>query len=175
VNSAPSVNALKYVVTDAGQPLCSTSGTDCPIAKLYTIVTAPKIEVQAIGANSTKSTLAPARLVVDRKVVGTLAHFAVGKYDLSASDKKLIDSVVKFAKTYGYTKVDATGHADIQQGMDNQALSDNRAKVAGAYFKSKDPAATVITVGYSDKKPIADSFSQKGLALNRRASVTLIP
>lgn len=56
---APSVNALKYVVTDAGQPLCSTSGTDCPIAKLYTIVTAPKIEVQAIGANSTKSTLIP--------------------------------------------------------------------------------------------------------------------
>ena len=108
----------------------------------------------------------------------TSVNFGTNRFDLTPAQKRELDRMAaKINKTIktGVTKVTLRGHADSRGGVDNMALSKNRAKTTAKYLKSKvkNPDVKFVVTAASTKEPIASNKTLKGMSANRRVDIIL--
>ena len=172
-----SPNAVTYEVSQNGRLLCTTSRTICTVTENIS-ATAP-VQIKALGRDQTESTVKQATYIEapTAKVVPEIAlvvNFDTAKYNLDAGDRALIRDFAKEVAKYGYTQIDISGHTDSRGGIDNNVLSDNRAKAARAYLLSLLPNLKVTINGYADAINVAPNTTVAGLAANRRAEFRVV-
>ena len=105
----------------------------------------------------------------------TSVNFGTNKFNLTTAQKNELNRMAaKISKT-GVLKVTLRGHADSRGGVDNMALSKNRAKAAADYLKSKvkNPDVKFVVTAASIKEPVASNKTVKGMSANRRVDVIL--
>ena len=105
----------------------------------------------------------------------TSVNFGTNKFNLTTAQKNELNRMAaKISKT-GVLKVTLRGHADSRGGVDNMALSKNRAKATADYLKSKikNPDVKFVITAASIKEPVASNKTVKGMSANRRVDVIL--
>ena len=105
----------------------------------------------------------------------TSVNFGTNKFNLTTAQKNELNRMAaKISKT-GVLKITLRGHADSRGGVDNMALSKNRAKATADYLKSKikNPDVKFVITAASIKEPIASNKTVKGMSSNRRVDIIL--
>ena len=105
----------------------------------------------------------------------TSVNFGTNKFNLSTAQKNELNRMAaKISKT-GVLKITLRGHADSRGGVDNMALSKNRAKATADYLKSKikNPDVKFVITAASIKEPVASNKTVKGMSANRRVDIIL--
>jgi outer membrane protein OmpA-like peptidoglycan-associated protein len=177
VNWLRSPNAIGYEVIKDGKVICSTTKVSCVVNTL--IAPEAKVEIKAIGRDQTESLMKEAKYVeaAVAQVVPEIAlvvNFDTAKFNLDAGDKAQIRAFAADVIRYGYTRVDITGHTDSRGGIDNNVLSNNRAKAAREYLLSLVPTLKVTVNGFADAISVATNKTAEGMAANRRAEFRVV-
>ena len=172
-----SPNAIGYEVIQDGKVICTTAKVTCTVSTL--IAPEAKVEIKALGRDQTESLVKEAKYVeaAVTKVVPDIAlvvNFDTAKYNLDAGDKALIRAFAADVVKYGYTKIDISGHTDSRGGIDNNVLSNNRAKASRDYLLSLLPNLKVTINGYADAINVATNGTAEGMAANRRAEFRVV-
>jgi outer membrane protein OmpA-like peptidoglycan-associated protein len=172
-----SPNAISYEVMQDGKVLCVTPSVSCTLATV--IPAEPAVQIKALGRDNTESNQIQAKYIAaaTTRVIPDIAlviNFDTAKYNLDAGDKALIRGFAADVVKYGYTKVDITGHTDSRGGIDNNLLSNNRAKAARDYLVSLLPTLKVTVNGYADAINVATNTTTEGMAANRRAEFRVV-
>ena len=172
-----SPNAISYEVIQNGKVLCVTPSVSCTLATM--IPAEPAVQIKALGRDNSESNQIEAKYIAaaTTRVIPDIAlviNFDTAKYNLDAGDKALIRGFAANVVKYGYTKVDITGHTDSRGGIDNNLLSDNRAKAARDYLVSLLPTLKVTVNGYADAINVASNTTAEGMAANRRAEFRVV-
>lgn len=103
-------------------------------------------------------------------------NFDSGSANLTAGARTILDNVGSEMLKFPELKVEISAHTD-SQGSDasNQSLSERRAASVRTYLLGKGVAANrMSSVGYGEKRPIADNMTAAGRAENRRVEFTVI-
>jgi peptidoglycan-associated lipoprotein len=98
-------------------------------------------------------------------------HFAFDKYDVSASDKTVLDANARWLKSHAKALVLIEGHCD-ERGTNeyNIALGERRAKAARDYLASAGvPDSRITIVSYGEERPTCADGTETCWAENRRA------
>jgi len=105
----------------------------------------------------------------------TSVNFATNKYNLTPNQKKELDRMARTINRTGVSRITLRGHADSRGGVDNMALSRNRAKATAEYLKTKvkNPNVKFVVTAASTKEPIASNQTAKGMSANRRVDVII--
>jgi uncharacterized repeat protein (TIGR02543 family) len=172
-----SPNAVTYEVTQNGKLLCTTSRTICTVTE--PVAENAPVQIRALGRDQTESTAKQATYV-DAKIpqvvpeVALVVNFDTAKYNLDAEDRRLIRAFAAEVVKFGFKEVDISGHTDSRGGIDNNVLSNNRAKSARAYLLSLVPNLKVTINGFADAINVAPNTTAQGLAANRRAEFRVV-
>ena len=172
-----SPNATSYEVRQDGKLLCSTASTNCTVATA--VNAAQPVEIKALGRDQTESVVKQAAYV-DAKVakvvpeIALVVNFDTAKYNLDSGDRALIRDFAAEVVKYGYTKIDISGHTDSRGGIDNNVLSNNRAKAARDYLLKLLPNLKVTINGFADAISVASNNTAAGMAANRRAEFRVV-
>ena len=129
----------------------------------------------AARAKATASSTASKKATYGGSANDTSVNFGTNKFNLTTAQKNELNRMAaKISKT-GVLKVTLRGHADSRGGVDNMALSKNRAKATADYLKSKvkNPDVKFIVTAASTKEPIASNKTVKGMSSNRRVDIIL--
>lgn len=105
----------------------------------------------------------------------TSVNFGTNKFNLTTAQKNELNRMAAKINKTGVSRVTLRGHADSRGGVDNMALSKNRAKATADYLKSKvkNPDVKFVVTAASVKEPIASNKTVKGMSANRRVDVIL--
>ena len=105
----------------------------------------------------------------------TSVNFGTNKFNLTTAQKNELNRMAAKINKTGVSRVTLRGHADSRGGVDNMALSKNRAKATADYLKSKvkNPDVKFVVTAASIKEPIASNKTVKGMSANRRVDVIL--
>jgi outer membrane protein OmpA-like peptidoglycan-associated protein/osmotically-inducible protein OsmY len=97
-------------------------------------------------------------------------HFETGKAEIKQISYALLDNLYSVSKKCPKVIISIEGHTDsVGSNIDNQALSEKRAKAVKDYFIKKGvDAKKLIAVGHGEAKPIGNNFVKDGRAKNRR-------
>ncbi len=103
--------------------------------------------------------------------------FKTDSADLNAAIFGVLDSVVRVAKEYDQTIIEAAGHTDsIGSEEYNHEFSERRARAVADYLRSHGIRADRLrTVGFGELRPIAGNDTAEGRVLNRRVELTFAP
>ncbi|HED35208.1 MAG TPA: hypothetical protein ENJ08_13510 [Gammaproteobacteria bacterium] len=103
--------------------------------------------------------------------------FPSGGSNLKADFYSVLDSVALVMNEFDKTLILAAGYTDSKGSeAHNQTLSEKRASAVAAYLISrKVNSARFETVGFGERKPVADNATAQGRALNRRVELRLLP
>jgi outer membrane protein OmpA-like peptidoglycan-associated protein len=129
----------------------------------------------AARAKATASSAASKKATYGGSSKDTSVNFGTNKFNLTTAQKNELNRMAaKISKT-GVLKVTLRGHADSRGGVDNMALSKNRAKATADYLKSKvkNPDVKFVVTAASIKEPVASNKTVKGMSANRRVDVIL--
>ncbi|MSV62734.1 MAG: OmpA family protein, partial [Actinobacteria bacterium] len=100
-------------------------------------------------------------------------NFATNSYALNAKQKLELNTIALIISKEGFTRLVVYGYTDSRGGVDNQKLSENRAKATASYLSKLLPNVTFKVAGFGASKPIASNATTSGLAENRRAELSL--
>lgn len=105
----------------------------------------------------------------------TSVNFGTNKFNLTTAQKNELNRMAAKINKTGVSRVTLRGHADARGGVDNMALSRNRAKATANYLKSKikNPDVKFVVTAASTKEPIASNKTIKGMSANRRVDIIL--
>ena len=105
----------------------------------------------------------------------TSVNFGTNKFNLTTTQKNELNRMAAKINKTGVSRVTLRGHADSRGGVDNMALSKNRAKATADYLKSKvkNPDVKFVVTAASIKEPIGSNKTVKGMSANRRVDVIL--
>jgi len=105
----------------------------------------------------------------------TSVNFGTNKFNLTTAQKNELNRIATKINKTGVSKVTLRGHADSRGGVDNMALSKNRAKATAEYLKSKvkNPDVKFVVTAASTKEPVASNKTVKGMSSNRRVDIIL--
>ena len=105
----------------------------------------------------------------------TSVNFGTNKFNLTTAQKNELNRMAAKINKTGVSRVTLRGHADSRGGVDNMALSKNRAKAAADYLKSKikNPDVKFVITAASIKEPIGSNKTVKGMSSNRRVDIIL--
>ncbi len=105
----------------------------------------------------------------------TSVNFGTNKFNLTTAQKNELNRMAAKIDKTGVSRVTLRGHADSRGGVDNMALSKNRAKATADYLKSKikNPDVKFVITAASIKEPIASNKTVKGMSSNRRVDIIL--
>ncbi len=116
--------------------------------------------------------------LTDRGIVLTIGDvlFAFDKADLNASAQNSMDKIAAFLHEKQNRNLLVEGHTDsIGSDEYNQKLSSQRAaSVQGALVKRGIAGERIVTVGYSEKYPVASNDTADGRQQNRRVEVIIL-
>lgn len=167
----PSPNAVGYQVLVDGKIACVTSSslTECSVPQLL----GPKSEVQVIsrGGSLLKSDPVPAVYTNKDPIVAGLVNFANNSYVLTSSEKAKLRELATTIKEEGFTNVLISGHTDPNTGVDNQTLSENRAKATAEYLQKFVPKLTVKVQGFAATQRTGSGNDEIVYANDRRAEI----
>ena len=176
INWVRSPNAIGYEVIQNGEVLCTTKAVTCTLNR--NIPANPPVEIKALGKDQTESIVkeatfvaAPVRVVPD---VALVINFDTNKFNLDLGDRILIENFAFDVQLFGFKEVDISGHTDSRGGVDNNVLSNNRAKSARAYLLRLIPNLKVTINGFADAISVASNTTTAGLAANRRAEFRVV-
>jgi outer membrane protein OmpA-like peptidoglycan-associated protein len=178
-----STNASSYVVTDEnGITLCTTTRAQCRVNVV--IPASNSVEIVARGRDNLVSEpveatyipkavpTPPAAAIVPK--VSVVVNFDTNKYSLTSQEKRELDAFVEQVILGGYKELDISGHTDSVGGVDNKALSLNRAKETRDYLLSFVPDLKITLGGFADAVSVANNGTTAGKAANRRAEVRIV-
>ena len=102
--------------------------------------------------------------------------FDFGKSDLRKESYSELNRTVALMKQYPTMTIEISGHTDnIGSDVDNQLLSENRAKAVLNYLESKGiTAGRIKSKGYGKTKPVSTNDTEEGRQQNRRVDFTII-
>lgn len=105
----------------------------------------------------------------------TSVNFGTNKFNLTTAQKNELNRIATKINKTGVSRVTLRGHADSRGGVDNMALSKNRAKATAEYLKSKvkNPDVKFVVTAASTKEPVASNKTVKGMSSNRRVDIIL--
>ena len=105
----------------------------------------------------------------------TSVNFGTNKFNLTTAQKNELNRIAQKINKQGISQVALRGHADSRGGVDNMALSKNRAKATAEYLKSKvtNPKVKFTVTAASIKEPVASNKTVKGMSSNRRVDIIL--
>jgi outer membrane protein OmpA-like peptidoglycan-associated protein len=172
-----SPNATGYEVIKDGVVVCVTAKVSCVINDLVT--PEAKVEIKALGRDQTESLVKEAKYVEQEVVrvvpdIALVVNFDTAKYNLDAGDRQLIRDFAADVIRFGYKQIDISGHTDSRGGIDNNVLSNNRAKAARDYLLKLVPNLKVTINGFADAISVAPNTTAAGMAANRRAEFRVI-
>ena len=176
-----SPNATLYEVKDEeGNTICTTVRTSC---RVNTVI-APNEAVEIVARGRDNLVSEPVEAVYVPKVVATpkpaapvaevVVNFATNQYSLTAQEKRELDAFIEKVKAGGFKELDISGHTDSVGGVDNNALSLNRAKETKAYILKEIPDLKITLGAYADAVSVASNATAAGKAANRRAEVRIV-
>jgi outer membrane protein OmpA-like peptidoglycan-associated protein len=105
----------------------------------------------------------------------TSVNFGTNKFNLTPNQKAELNRMAAKINKTGVSRVTLRGHADSRGGVDNMALSKNRAKATAEYLKSKvkNPDVKFVVTAAGTKEPIASNKTVKGMSSNRRVDIII--
>ncbi len=119
-------------------------------------------------------TLQPIRL--NASLTFANIQFATNSFALPAAAKIELDKLIALLNDNPSLRIEIGGHTD-NSGIaeNNRILSENRAKAIAQYLiDNKIIPARLTWKGFGSSRPIADNTTEKGKALNRRTSFTIV-
>jgi outer membrane protein OmpA-like peptidoglycan-associated protein len=102
--------------------------------------------------------------------------FDVGKHELKAGVKKILDSLVMQLTTKRFLKMEISGHTDnTGNEKTNQILSEARATAIKDYLVNNIPASAekITAAGKGQNFPIAENVTAAGKQKNRRVEIVI--
>ena len=126
-------------------------------------------------AKATASSAASKKATYGGSSKDTSVNFGTNKFNLTTAQKNELNRIAQKINKQGISQVTLRGHADSRGGVDNMALSRNRAKVTAEYLKSKvtNPKVKFTVTAASVKEPVASNKTVKGMSSNRRVDIVL--
>ena len=116
--------------------------------------------------------------LTDRGIVLTIGDilFAFDKYNLNASAQNSMDKIANFLKERPNRNLLVEGHTDnVGTEEYNQGLSERRAaSVKNALVERGVASERIVTIGYSEKYPVASNDTAAGRQQNRRVEVIIL-
>jgi uncharacterized repeat protein (TIGR02543 family) len=172
-----SPNAVTYEVTQGGRLLCTTARTICTVTE--NVSASEQVQIKALGRDQTESTVKQATYVEAPSIrvvpeVSLVVNFDTAKFNLDNEDRRLIRAFAADVVRFGFKEIDISGHTDSRGGIDNNVLSNNRAKAARAYLLSLLPNLKVTINGYADAINVATNATAEGMSANRRAEFRVV-
>lgn len=168
-NASP--NAIGYQVFVDGKIACVTGAgqTECNVPQLL----GPKSDVQVLsrGGSLLKSDPVPAVYTNKDPIVAGLVNFANNSYVLTSSEKAKLRELATTIKAEGFTNVVISGHTDPNTGVNNQVLSENRAKATAEYLQKFVPKLTVKVQGFAATQRTGNGNDEIVYANDRRAEI----
>lgn len=163
--------AKSYQISIGNQVVCTTTMNSCE-SKLPL---GPKsvLTIAAIGSDLAKvvSTVTP---VITADVEASSVNFDSGSYALSAAARAELLQFARTIRPLGYTKLTVTGHTDADQGVDNNKLSEQRAKAVLEVLQGLLPGVSISIKGQADTEPVASNNTEAGKAKNRRVEIRVV-
>ena len=145
-------------------PSPSASPTPTPSAKP---TPAPTPSPSASPSQSPVPNVQPAPVM---KSVGMI-RFALNTFFLYDSDKKALRAIAAKILRSKSKYVLVYGHTDIQVGVDNTWLSEQRAKAVKAFIHPLIPDARIVVGWYAARKPLVKAKTRRAFAQNRRVEI----
>lgn len=108
--------------------------------------------------------------VAQMEKVGTV-YMASGSYFLDDATKESLRAVAKKINAGDAKSILVYGHADSRGGVDNTALSRNRARAVAAFIRPLLNTKKIAVGWFSSKRPVAAGTTEADLALNRRVEI----
>ena len=101
--------------------------------------------------------------------------FETGSYNLSASIFSTLNGVAKILNEYPKSSLRIIGHTDsVGSSESNLTLSERRAESVGNYLiRQNVKSGRLTTLGYGERRPIADNNTAAGRAANRRVEISI--
>lgn len=106
----------------------------------------------------------------------SLLHFAFGKHQLTAKDRKRLEAVVRYIKSDPEIKrIQINGHTDnVGRKRSNDKLGQRRSQTVRDFLISQGiPPNKFKLKSFGERRPAISNRTDKGRAKNRRASVML--
>ena len=172
-----SPNAIGYEVSQDGVVLCKTSRVTCTLT--VPVSSDSPVEIKALGKDQTESavreaTYKPKPVKQEIPDIALVINFDTAKYNIDTQDRTLIRAFVADVLKYGYKEIDISGHTDSKGGIDNNALSINRAKASRDYLLKLLPNLKVTINGFADGISVATNSTTSGMSANRRAEFRVV-
>ena len=101
----------------------------------------------------------------------SMLYFALGSYLVSKPNKVQVAKIAAEIMNSPVKTVLIYGHTDSQGGVDNIALSKNRAKAIVAQIKPLLKGKSIRIGWYAATKPVATGKSKAAYAQNRRVEI----
>jgi outer membrane protein OmpA-like peptidoglycan-associated protein len=175
--ASPTVNwnavpgAQSYRITSANQLVCTATTNTCS----SNIPLGPKSEltITATGNDQVKvvTTITP---VIKADVEAASVNFDSGEFVLTADARAELLRFARAVRPLGYTKLTVTGHTDTDQGVDNNKLSQDRAKAVLVVLQELLPGVSISIKGQADTEPVASNNNEVGKAKNRRVEIRVV-
>lgn len=100
--------------------------------------------------------------------------FAYRKADLNAKGAAALDRAAQRLKDLGATKVRVAGYTDSKGSKSyNLRLATRRAEAVRSGLAARLPGLSYAVKGYGESRPVANSSTESGRALNRRVTITV--
>ena len=101
--------------------------------------------------------------------------FETGSYNLSGSIFSTLNGVAKILNEYPKSSLRIIGHTDsVGSSESNLTLSERRAESVGNYLiRQNVKSGRLTTLGYGERRPIADNNTAAGRAANRRVEISI--
>jgi len=102
--------------------------------------------------------------------------FKSGKFDLETRSFPELDRLVALMVENESMKIEVVGHTDnVGKALDNEVLSEQRAKEVTAYLVSKGISSERLqSKGYGSNQPIVSNDSIEGRSQNRRTEIIIL-
>jgi len=164
----PSRNAVRYQVKIRGVVVCVTSKTTCEVP--FTVGPGTPVEIIALGGDGSTVKVKPV-YSIEKPLTALTVYFGTNSYFLNDKAKAELRRVATIIKREGFTRLIVRGHTDVRGGVNNQVLSDNRAKATRSFIMKLLPKVNFVLSGFGPKIPQVRGVSAKAFASNRRAEL----
>jgi len=163
--------AKSYQISVGNEIVCATTRNTC-VSKLPL---GPKsvLTITAIG-NDLSKIVSKVTPLIKADVEAASVNFDSGSYELSADARAELLRFARAIRPLGYTKLTITGHTDADQGVDNNKLSQDRAKAVLEILQSLLPGISLSIKGQADSEPVANNNNEAGKAKNRRVEIRVV-
>jgi outer membrane protein OmpA-like peptidoglycan-associated protein len=163
--------AKSYQISVGNEIVCTTTRNTC-VSKLPL---GPKsvLTITAIG-NDLSKIVSKVTPLIKADVEAASVNFDSGEFVLTADARAELLRFARAIRPLGYTKLTVTGHTDTDQGVDNNKLSQDRAKAVLVVLQELLPGVSISIKGQADTEPAASNNNEAGKAKNRRVEIRVV-